>query len=264
MEVRGHRRAWNSPRLPDLLAEVFVCGVVRPADDLRTVVGHLGDLKAVRMVRPHRHPADGEAEGPRHRLGLVVDETQARPNELDIADKERHARLLRVYAASDTPTRLPAAPGVSLVCEMTATRAGLWLIGIGSLVTVVAAVAGAPRAVVGGLRFAGPYTSTRERLAFAGEAAGLGHVAAGAAVVGIAELPAWWFAAMVAATVIASVWLVAAWKQWEFRIDHRQKALVPGNDEAERAWRQRSLDRCASWRWCLLHPLEDEAWPRNS
>ena len=146
------------------------------------------------------------------------------------------------------------------------TEIGLWLIGVGSLAVVIAIVFGAERPEDGGAPFMGPLTSTRERLVFAAEGAGLAHAAVGALFVAICEFPEWWVALVSAVSIVALTYALLVWKQYQHRRsrleDSRRDAMArPEPDDSELAWQEQCLERCATLRWALAHPFADKPWP---
>jgi hypothetical protein len=122
------------------------------------------------------------------------------------------------------------------------TEAGIWLVGIGSAVSVVTAVVGAPRAEDGGLVLTGPLSGNRGRVRFAAGTTGLLHVAFGSVILMIVEFPAWWFAALIVATVAGSLLGLTAWKQRQYRISRRDGRHAAKYSEGTEAWRRTCLE----------------------
>ena len=149
------------------------------------------------------------------------------------------------------------------------TANGLWLVGIGSLAFVLAAVIGSPRPTDAGLRFMGPLTLRSERITFAVQVSSASCVAAGSLIVAIEELPPWCFALGSFLAAYAIVHGVSSWKLHQYWQEQKASA-VP-------AWENLSLEErekypvmevhakaateCATWKWSLLHPFAPHGWP---
>src|SRR4051812_48211238 len=100
---------------------------------------------------------------------------------------------------------------------MSAMGTGLWLIGLGSVVFIGAAVWASPTSVTG-RTYLGELTDRRARLGFAGQVAGGAAVAVGSALVAVDEFPSWWVVAASAAAVLLVGWLASSWKVHEYRV----------------------------------------------
>jgi hypothetical protein len=149
---------------------------------------------------------------------------------------------------------------------MSLTSIGLWLAGCGSVLIVGAALGSPPESVLG-VRFkSSDPKSLRDAVAYAIQTTGLGLVAVGSLAVAASQRPAWW---LIGATVLAvlgalDVLLARSLKQtWDEK--SHWAALVADTGEMGKtaaAQRQAAIGRrCATWRWCLLHPLNRESWP---
>jgi hypothetical protein len=101
-----------------------------------------------------------------------------------------------------------------------ATAAGLWLIGVGSLLAALPRLLRPPRPELG---LAWESLAKRvDRLHFAAESVGLVLVAAGSVVVALAELGPWWLDLAAIAAAALAVWWVAAFKLrqlWRMRAE---------------------------------------------
>jgi len=142
------------------------------------------------------------------------------------------------------------------------SQAGLWLIGFGALVVVVAVVMSAPRPTDAGLRFSGPLVGQRERLFFALEAAGLLAVAVGGIIVAIVEFTEWWFAGASVIGLLIVAYVLMVWKQHQYRVSRlREESETQWTDPEQLKWSQTCLHRCSTWGWSLRHPYTDDPWP---
>ncbi len=144
------------------------------------------------------------------------------------------------------------------------TRVGIWLVGAGSFVSVLVAVLGSPHAGEAGLRFLGPLGSNRGRVIFAAEASAVAHIALGSVILAVVQTPEWWIALGTAGTLALGVYALTVWKQHEYRAARAvEVATQQSSDPAAGRWRNACTRRCASWRWCLQHPFDDDMWPRD-
>jgi hypothetical protein len=140
---------------------------------------------------------------------------------------------------------------------MTWEQAGVWLVGIGSAVVVTATISGAPRP--GKPQLWLPLRTRRERMAFAGESSGLLLVGAGGVILAVVRFPPWWFVASTAAAAVGAFYLLVAWKQHQHRVVARDGPPPELANDLE--WKYACRRYCATWRWCLLHPLDDTEFP---
>jgi hypothetical protein len=149
---------------------------------------------------------------------------------------------------------------------VSATNIGLWLIGVGSIFVIAGALISPPEAGAG-VRFPNRQAKSKERLVFAVEATGLTFIAGGSVDVALSQSPTWW---LIGTTLLAIILLCDVFLAWPLRRAWVEKSKVAtavastggdiGNTQA--AQRQAAIARrCATWRWCLLHPLNDQAWP---
>jgi hypothetical protein len=140
---------------------------------------------------------------------------------------------------------------------------GVWLIGSGALIIVLGLVFGSERPTTG-ITFQGPFNTRFDRLRFAVQCAGAALVAAGSVVLAIAEPPSLWLFVILPAVYVI-VHVLVAWKlrqYWRFRLDQAERA-VRGDAATDLEHRMARCARtCASWRWSLRHPFNDEDWPR--
>ena len=143
------------------------------------------------------------------------------------------------------------------------TAAGLWLVGLGALLSALPRLVRAPRPELG-LRWES-LADRLERVRYAVETVGLLLVAIGSVVLAAVELGAWWFALGVVVLAILAIWLVAAAKLrqlWLMRADHAHDygpADPPLAGEAE----QRTVALAAArWSICFRRALAPTgAWP---
>jgi hypothetical protein len=142
------------------------------------------------------------------------------------------------------------------------TTAGLWLVGVGSLLAAIPRLIRAPRPELG-LSWES-MARLVERIHAAFETVGLVTVAAGSVVLAIAELGPWWFEAGVVMLACASVYVVSAYKLrqlWHMRANTVQDdtaipAILTVVEQCDLA-----LDR-ARWRSCLRYAFSrTPSWP---
>jgi hypothetical protein len=134
---------------------------------------------------------------------------------------------------------------------MSLTTAGVWLIGLGSLVIFAGLVLGSERPY-SGMTFRGPFNTRRDRLRFAVEGAGAGLVAVGSVLLAVDDLPSLWLLLAAALGTSLMVYGLAAWKlrqYWQYRMAANPPAQPGG--------------RIGTWRWCFTHPFNDEYWPKH-
>lgn len=148
---------------------------------------------------------------------------------------------------------------------MSVTSIGLWLIGWGSFLVVGGALAAPPDATLG-LRFKTRQTTVRQRAVFAIQTTGLGLVAVGSLAVALSQRVEWWLILATVLVVLATLDVLLAWplkRAWDEKAE--MASLVAKTGEMGRtaaAQRQAEIGRrCATWRWCLLHPFNSESWP---
>jgi hypothetical protein len=143
---------------------------------------------------------------------------------------------------------------------MNLTTTGVWLIGIGSLVIFVGLIAGSEKPYEG-MTFRGPFNTRAQRLPFAVEGAGACLVAVGSVLLAIDNPPSIWLLLVVPVAYLV-VHTLTAWKlhqYWSKRLEKAQDG--PKDTPLERQWLT-CISTCASWRWCLAHPFNDEHWPK--
>jgi hypothetical protein len=148
---------------------------------------------------------------------------------------------------------------------MSITSIGLWLIGWGSFLVVAGAFGSPPDAALG-LRFKTRDTTLRQRVVFAAQTTGLGLVAVGSLAIALSQRVEWWLILATVLVVIAALDVFLAWplkRTWDEKSE--MASLVANTGEMGKtaaAQRQAEIGRqCATWRWCLLHPLNSESWP---
>ena len=146
--------------------------------------------------------------------------------------------------------------------SLNGTTAGLWLVGVGSLLAAVPRLIRAPRPELG-LSWES-MARLMERIHTALETVGLVTIAAGSAVLAVAEFGPWWFEVGVVLLVGAAVYFVAAYKLrqlWHMRADTVQDdaAMLAALTAVEQ--RHLALDN-ARWRSCLRHAFSrTPSWP---
>jgi hypothetical protein len=151
-------------------------------------------------------------------------------------------------------------------CSVSATNIGLWLVGVGSLLVVVGAIILPPDAGIGA-RFKTRQTALQQRIIFAVQTTGLAFIAGGSVTVAAAQSIAWWLIGVTVLTVVVSCDVLLAWplkRAWDERSEVATAVASTGGEIANTAAAQRQATvarRCATWRWCLSHPLNHEKWP---
>jgi hypothetical protein len=151
---------------------------------------------------------------------------------------------------------------------MDTAHVGGWLVGVGALLVVLSFVVGSPRPVEG-MTFRGPLTLRRDRLAFAVQATGLALAAVGSVVLVAGDFPSLWLVLVTLGAIAVGIYALSVWKlhqYWQPRLAEALQALRA--EDADKypvmAWQAACAKRCASWRWCLMHPLHsDDYWPRD-
>jgi hypothetical protein len=152
---------------------------------------------------------------------------------------------------------------------MTATDIGLWLIGVGSILVIAGAIISPPDATLG-LRFKTRQTTVRQRLVFAVQTTGLALVAIGSLAVALSQAISWWLIALTLIVVVGMCDVLLAWplkRAWDEKSELATAVASTGGEMAQTVAAQRQAaigQRCATWRWCLLHPLNSESWPSMS
>jgi hypothetical protein len=148
---------------------------------------------------------------------------------------------------------------------MSATNIGLWLIGVGSILVIGGTLISPPEAGTG-VRFPSRQTKSKERPAFAVRATGLTFIAGGSVEVAVSQSPTWW---LIGTTLVAIILLCDVFLAWPLRRAWVEKSKVAiavastGGDMGNTAAQRQATiaRRCATWRWCLSHPLNDDTWP---
>lgn len=149
---------------------------------------------------------------------------------------------------------------------MSATDIGLWLVGVGSLLVVIGAVILPPDAGIG-LRFKTRQTTLQQRLVFAVQTTGLALISGGSVTVAAAQSIRWWLIAVTILVIVVSCDVLLAWplkRAWDERSEMATAVASTGGEIGNTAAAQRQAAvarRCATWRWCLSHPLNHESWP---
>lgn len=150
----------------------------------------------------------------------------------------------------------------------TGTELGLWLAAVGALVVVCVTFLTLPSRGVGGMRFGSSEAARFERLQHAAQSVALAFIAAGSAIVAIAELPAAWVVALSLAVFAGLVWLVGAYTQhrvWVTQHEDAKRAVgadaAGANLSAQR--RLACAEYCIRWRWALRHPFNGQTWPED-
>ncbi len=117
------------------------------------------------------------------------------------------------------------------------------------------------------VRFPSRQPKSKEPLVFAVQSTGLTLIAGGSVDVALSQSPTWW---LIGTTLLAIILLCDVFLAWPLRRHWVEKSKVAtavastGGDIGNTASAQRQATiarRCATWRWCLSHPLNDEAWP---
>ncbi len=147
--------------------------------------------------------------------------------------------------------------------DVTVEEVGVWLIGIGALVIAAALVLASERPYTG-MTFRGPFNTRRDRTQFALEGTGALFVAGGSVLLAATEPPSLWlFLALPAGYAIFHG--LAAWKLWQYwryrAAEADRAALLESSTELERRFALCARE-CATWRWCLGHPFNQEYWPQ--
>lgn len=143
---------------------------------------------------------------------------------------------------------------------MNLTTTGLWLIGAGSLIIFVGLIAGSEQPYEG-MTFRGPYNTRSQRLPFAVEGSGACLVAIGSVLLAVHNPPSLWLLLAVPVAYLL-VHVLSAWKLHQYWLRRLEKAKEgPKNEALQRQWLACSTT-CASWRWCLTHPFNDEHWSK--
>jgi hypothetical protein len=149
---------------------------------------------------------------------------------------------------------------------MSLTSTGLWLVGCGSLLVVGAALVSRPEAVLGLRLKPREPKSLRNDVAYAIQTTGLILVAFGSVVVAASQHPAWWLILVTVLAALGAVDVLLAWplkRTWDEK-SHMATLVAATGEMGKTAAAQRQAAigrRCATWRWCLLHPLNREPWP---
>ena len=151
--------------------------------------------------------------------------------------------------------------------HLNGTAAGLWLVGVGALFSVVPRIIRAPRPELG---LAWECLACRvERLPDAVETVGLLLLAGGSAVLAGVELGPWWFALGVVLLAVVGVWAVAATKLrqlWRMRANSSPDYGAQSGLPSESSQRTVALAN-ARWWPCFRNAFAaTPAWPpeRNS
>ena len=142
------------------------------------------------------------------------------------------------------------------------TAAGLWLVGVGSLLAAIPRLVRAPRPEVGL-----PWESMArlvERIHVALETVGLVTVAIGSIVLAVVELGPWWFEASVVVLAFAAVYVVSAYKLrqlWLMRAETTQDDIKLPSPMTAPELRVLALNH-ARWPICLRQAfLATQEWP---
>ena len=142
---------------------------------------------------------------------------------------------------------------------------GLWLVGIGAFLLACVGLATAPLRLH--LQFGGMGDTRRDRVAFACTGVGLIATAAGSLMVAIGSSPTVQFATLSVLAIVASCWLLLAWRVhalWVARHATAALELKVNQDLAREGWRFEAAGLLARWRWALLHPFDAsdaDSWP---
>ena len=143
-----------------------------------------------------------------------------------------------------------------------ATAAGLWLIGVGSLLAAVPRLLPPPRPQLG---LAWESLAKRiDRLHFAAESVGVTLVAVGSVLVAFSELGPWWLDVAALAAAAAAVWFVAAFKLRQLWKMRAESAIEPGRGTTyASAVEQRAVATVnARWSVCLRRAFgSTHPWP---
>jgi hypothetical protein len=140
------------------------------------------------------------------------------------------------------------------------------LVGVGSLLVVIGAVVLPPDAGIG-LRFKTRQTTLQQRIVFAVQTTGLAFIAGGSVTVAAAQSIAWWLIGATVMTVFVSCDVLLAWplkRAWDEKSEMATAVASTGGEMGNTAAAQRQAvvaRQCATWRWCLSHPLNHENWP---
>ncbi len=147
--------------------------------------------------------------------------------------------------------------------QLDGTAAGLWLVGVGALLSVLPRFVRAPRPELG-LRWES-LADRAERVRYGLESVGLLLVAVGSVVLAAVELGAWWFVLGVVVLAAIGVWLVAAAKLhqlWLMRADHARDYGAAQPAVAGEAEQRAAALAAARWPLCLRGAFAPTpAWP---
>jgi hypothetical protein len=145
-----------------------------------------------------------------------------------------------------------------------------WLAACGGLLVLLSVVYRTPKPTAGGVLGGGVLTSNTERLKFAAQTTGTVLAALAGVMTLAANVPSLLFIAVVAASVLLTIWWLLAWKVrqfWQGWVEATSGDLrqAEENPQAGPPWRYLCATRCATWRWCLRHPFNDGAslWPEE-
>jgi hypothetical protein len=127
-------------------------------------------------------------------------------------------------------------------------KRGLWFIAVGTMLIVIAVLLGGH---AGGLstRPVGSPGTQRDRLVYAGTAAGACLVAVGSGIVAVKAFPLLWVAGVSVAGAALAVWLFAAWR---LRVDSRN-----GRDDVRRGPNPPAL-------WSMPGYVEEREWTSSA
>ena len=149
---------------------------------------------------------------------------------------------------------------------MTATSVGLWLIGVGSILVIAAALGSPPEATLG-LRFKIRDTRLQQRVVFAVRTTGVTLVAGGSLAVAISQEISWWLILVTLIAAVVMVHVLMAWvlkRAWDEKSEMATAVASTGDEMARTAAAQRQVAigrERATWRWCLRNPYSIERWP---
>jgi hypothetical protein len=149
---------------------------------------------------------------------------------------------------------------------VSATNIGLWLIGVGSILVIGGALISPPEAGTG-VRLPSRQTKSKKRLVFAVQTTGLTFIAGGSGDVALSQSPTWWLIGATLLAIILSCDVFLAWplrRAWVEKSKAATAVASTGGDMGNTAAAQQQAAiarRCATWGWCLSHPLNDETWP---
>lgn len=136
--------------------------------------------------------------------------------------------------------------------------------GVGSLLLIAGALGSRPETPIG-FPFRVKDTTRKERIVFAAEVTGAILVAGGSLIVALSQMPAWRLIAATLVFIVICCDLLMAWplkRRWDHQLEVAELvASTGGNIGNSDSVREKVAiaHQCATWRWCLLHPLHTDS-----